>query len=62
MTVARAYDGVAFIERGDTISVLWQGAARLHRATWLLDQTEAMVDRNPDGVILLQQPRAAAET
>jgi hypothetical protein len=35
------HDGVAVIARGDTFSIVYQRAARLHRTRWLFEQLDA---------------------
>ena len=46
-------DGVAFATRGDVVYVLYNAPARLHRSKWLFDQTDAVVARCPEGIIVL---------
>src|SRR3984957_9000065 len=39
-TAVRAYDGVALVARGDTLSILWKAPARSVRSRWLFDQMD----------------------
>ena len=45
-------DGVAFATRGDVVYVVYNAAARLHRSKWLFDQTDAVLARCPEGILV----------
>ena len=47
----RTNDGVAVLARGNTISVVYQAAARLHRSRWLFDVIDELAAKNPDGIL-----------
>jgi hypothetical protein len=47
----RTNDGVAILARGNTISIVYQSAARLHRSRWLFDALDQLAAENPDGIL-----------
>jgi hypothetical protein len=49
--MVRTNDGVAVVARGDTLLIVYQAAARLHRTKWLFDVIDELVARNRDGII-----------
>lgn len=49
----QAKDGVALIERGDTILVLYQAPARLHRTRFVFDAADSLAARNPRGIVAM---------
>jgi hypothetical protein len=44
-------DGVALVVRGDTVSIVYQEPARLHRSRWLYDRIDEAVASNSEGVM-----------
>jgi hypothetical protein len=49
----QADDGVAMAVRGDTLTVVYQEPARLHRSRWVYDQADRLVERCPEGIVAL---------
>jgi serine/threonine protein kinase len=49
----QAYDGVAMVARGDTISILWKSPARAVRARWLFNEIDRVVATLPGGFLTL---------
>jgi hypothetical protein len=49
----QANDGVAVALRGDTLTVVYKEPARLHRSRWVYDQADRLVERCPDGIVVL---------
>jgi hypothetical protein len=48
-----AEDGVAVMGRGDTFSIVYQKAARVHRTRWLFERLEAFVAGRSGEVMVL---------
>ena len=44
-------DGVAFLARGDAITVVYSSPARLHRSRWLYDLADRAAAQNPGGIV-----------
>jgi hypothetical protein len=49
----KTLDGVGFINRGDTIVVVYRAPARLHRSRWLYFLADKAAKENPDGIVAL---------
>jgi hypothetical protein len=49
----QANDGVAAAVRGDTLVVVYQEPARLHRSRWVYDLADRLVERCPEGILAL---------
>src|SRR5687768_13251249 len=49
----KTFDGVGFINRGDTIVVVYRAPARLHRSRWLYFLADKAAKENPDGIVAL---------
>jgi hypothetical protein len=47
----QTYDGVALATRGDTLVVLWNAPARLHRSRWVYDRADEFVATQEGGVL-----------
>jgi hypothetical protein len=54
MADAEQFDGVAAVSAGDILIVLWQAAARVHRARWVQARVERIAERAPTGFVLVQ--------
>jgi hypothetical protein len=48
-----ANDGVGAALRGDTLVVVYKEPARLHRARWVYDLADRLVERCPEGIVAL---------
>ena len=46
-------DGVAIVLRGDTLSVVYQAPARLHRSRWIYDAADQLAAKNPEGILCI---------
>jgi hypothetical protein len=49
----RTDDGVAIALRGDTLTVVYEQPARLHRSRWIYDAADRLVERCPGGIAAL---------
>jgi hypothetical protein len=54
MSQCKLFDGIALWSRGDTILIVWQTPARIHRLKWLFEQIDAVAARNLGGIVVLQ--------
>lgn len=56
----KTYDGVGALECGDTLVIVYQAPAKLHRTRWVFDRADDLAARCPDGIraLLIVLPTA----